>query len=71
MLSKSRRRVARKNHYCDGCDRRNISTGAPYLLGTVFPGDDSGLADQAGRPVNLRECGECATRYGRAEALNG
>jgi len=56
---------ARKSYWCDSCAARCIKPGQQYLLGTVFPGDDSGLADTAGHPVRLRECFECAERYGR------
>lgn len=64
--STTRRRVARKPHYCNGCDRNAIAPGDPYLSGTVFPGHDANTTDV---PQRLAECGGCAVRYGRAHLL--
>lgn len=62
---KPRVRRARKPHWCDTGGRYEIGTGAYYLEGASFPGDDIGAADGCGHPVRLRECLDCALRYGR------
>ncbi|WP_280470979.1 hypothetical protein [Nocardia cyriacigeorgica] len=59
-------RRARKTHSCNSCGQHGaIRPGDEYLVGTIFPGDDTGAADLVGHPVQHRECQECATRYGR------
>lgn len=66
MSAESRRVVARKNHRCDGCERRNINPGEVYLTGTLFPGDDY----YGGKvPYRFKECAYCAERYDRAYLL--
>lgn len=64
-MAKTIVRRARKSHWCDSCAHRTIKPGDQYLSGTVFPGDDMGTADT--HPVQLRECRECAERYGRGD----
>ena len=64
--SATRRRVARKTHHCNSGDHPAILPGQPYLSGTVFPGHDSNTTTV---PMRLAECGDCATRYGRAHLL--
>lgn len=64
--STARRRVARKSHRCNGCDRRTIEPGDPYLSGTVFPGHDTNTTTA---PMRLAECADCAIRYGRSNLL--
>ncbi|WP_026931200.1 hypothetical protein [Glycomyces tenuis] len=64
--TRPRRRIARKRHYCNGCGTTAIAPGQPYLSGTVFPGHD---LIQTTIPLRLAECGDCATRYGRAHLL--
>jgi hypothetical protein len=61
----TRRRVARKRHVCDNDYAHAgwvIYPGSVYLEHTSFPGHDSGYATQAGHPVRLKECAECAER---------
>jgi len=68
-------RKARKAHRCDGC-RGRIEPGDAYLTHTALSGDDyyEGALDRetlkpARCPIRIKECGGCATRYGRAEML--
>lgn len=58
-------RRARKTHWCAGCWSHSIKPGDQHLVGTCFPGED-GMGEIA-HPVQLRECRECATRYGRGD----
>lgn len=53
-------RRARTRRFCDNCDRWRIKPGQQYLVHTIFPGDDSGLADTAKCPVRLQQCADCA-----------
>lgn len=46
-----------------------IKPGDVYLMHTEFPGGDAGYADAAGHPVNMPECADCATRYGRGDLI--
>jgi hypothetical protein len=68
-MTVTRRRLARKRHYCD-CGIA-IAVGHVYLEHTAFPGlgDDAGYATAAGHPVRLAECAPCAKRYGRDDLL--
>lgn len=43
----------------------NIRKGDLYLLCTEFPGGESGYADSAGHPVQLRICMDCAPAWAR------
>ena len=63
-----RRRTARKPHYAPCC-RQWIKPGDVYLEHKEFPGGDAGYADNAGHPVRMPECAECARRYGRGHLL--
>lgn len=66
-----RRRVARKTHRARCCSPAPvIRPGDVYLEHKEFPGGDTGYADTAGHPVVLRECANCARRYGRAHLLD-
>lgn len=56
-------RRARKPHWCSGCALHSIKPGDQHLVGTCFPGEDG--MGEIKHPVQLRECRECATRYGR------
>lgn len=67
MTTTARRRVARRPRTCGS--GHPIPAGAAYLLWTEFPGGEAGYADAAGHPVQMSECAECATRYGRADLL--
>jgi len=66
-----RRRVARKAHQCFGCvsGNRLIRAGEVYLEQIEFPGGELGYADYARRPFRMRQCAECATRYGHTDLL--
>ena len=66
MNAATRRRVARKAHYCEGCARHAIKPGSAYLESVVFPGHD---VIETNQPIRMRECRACATRYGRAQLL--
>lgn len=46
-----------------------IRPGERYLMHVEMPGGDAGYADSAGHPVQMAECGRCATRYGRGDQL--
>jgi uncharacterized protein YlaI len=68
-------RKARKAHHCDRC-RRRIEPGSAYLTHTALAGDDyyhdaldRNTLRPANQPIRIKECAECATRYGRAEML--
>jgi hypothetical protein len=63
----TRRRVARKWRHC--ASGHPIAPGQVYLEHKSFPGSDDGWGDAAGHPVRMAECADCATRYGRADAL--
>ena len=68
MSGRTVRRVARRGRAAS-CGHA-VPAGAVYLVHTAFPGgDDAGYASTAGHPVQLDECGDCATRYGRADLL--
>jgi hypothetical protein len=66
-VSTTRRRVARKAHPACGGYCPAIRPGDVYLEHVAFPSDDcmEGLT----RPWRIRECANCATRYGRADLL--
>ena len=64
-------RKARKAHACDGC-RGPIRPGDAYLTHTALAGDDyyhdaldRDTLKPANCPIRTKECGSCATRYGR------
>lgn len=68
-------RKARKKHHCDSC-RSPIEPGSTYLTHTALAGDDyyedaldSCTLQPAKQPIRSKECGECATRYGRGELI--
>lgn len=65
-MSSTVRRIARKSHRCNSCDRTAITPGQPYLSGVVFPGHD---LIPTTVPLRLAECADCAARYGRAHLL--
>jgi hypothetical protein len=67
VASTSTVRRARKTHWCGSCARHSIRLGDQYILGTIFPGDDCGQPRRGGHPVRIRECRECAERYGRGD----
>lgn len=67
----SRLRRARKSHWGDCGPWHRIRPGDYYLQGVEFPGGDLGWANEAGHPVRLRECRECAVRYGRGGLFPG
>jgi hypothetical protein len=52
-------RVARKTYRCEsfGCA---IKPGDRYLIATDYPGSGIGYATQAGHPVRMRFCRDCA-----------
>jgi uroporphyrinogen-III decarboxylase len=58
-------RTARVQHVCDGC-RRFIEEGERYLEHVAAPGHDLLGNTHWWRTA---ECADCATRYGREEAL--
>jgi hypothetical protein len=60
-LTNSIRRVARKAHRCDSCTG-SIAPGHVYLVHTLFPGNDVWDNEV---PMRLKECADCAGRYGR------
>ena len=66
MNNTTRRRTARKPHWCSSC-RALIPSGAAYLEHKSFPGSDDGWGDAAGRPVRMVECANCATHHMRDE----
>lgn len=59
-MNRPRMRRARTPRWCDDCDRWRIKPGQQYLVHTIFPGHDSGLADTAKHPVRLQQCFNCA-----------
>ncbi|UUG70039.1 hypothetical protein SEA_ZUCKER_80 [Arthrobacter phage Zucker] len=68
-------RKARKVHPCDVCWAQ-IQPGDSYLTHTALAGDDyyhdaldRNTLKPAKQPIRIKECAECATRYGRAEML--
>jgi len=68
-------RKARKKHYCDSCSGR-IEPGSVYLTHTALAGDDyydealeRGTWKPAKCPIRLKECGDCAARYGRGDLI--
>lgn len=61
-------RKARAARRC-GWTSHPIKPGDVYLMHTEFPGGDAGYADAAGHPVNMPECADCATRYGRGDLI--
>jgi hypothetical protein len=68
-------RKARKTHNCDGCWAQ-IKPGDSYLTHTALSGDDyyhdaldRETLKPAKTPIRLKECAECASRYGRAELI--
>lgn len=68
-------RKARKAHRCDRC-RGQIQPGDAYLTHTALAGDDyyhdaldRHTLKPANSPIRIKECAECATRYGRGEIL--
>lgn len=64
-------RRARKLHLCDSCARYSIKPGDQYLIGTVFPGEEtSPYRKDRGAPVKYRECRTCAERYRRADRFD-
>lgn len=67
----SRLRRARKSHWGDCGPWHRIRPGDYYLQGVEFPDGDLGWANEAGHPVRLRECRECAVRYGRGGLFPG
>lgn len=74
MVSTTRRRVARKRRWCYSDYMhagRSILPGDVYLEHTSFPGpgDEEGYATEAGHPIRIAECAECAIRYGRDELV--
>jgi hypothetical protein len=62
------RRLARKSHRCGTCDRPTIKPGHVYLECIAFPGHDALSLDET-QPQRLRECLDCAIRYGRDHQL--
>lgn len=60
-MSRTQRRLARKDHRCDSC-RGRIEAGHVYLIHTLFPGND--IRDIT-HPDQGKECADCAIRYGR------
>lgn len=69
-------RKARKAHRCDSC-RGHIQLGDAYLTHTALSGDDyyhdaldRDTLKPSNTPIRIKECGGCASRYGRAEILN-
>lgn len=60
------RRKARLRHRCETC-LRGILPGSIHLLHVAFPGHE--YAAQNGQPEQVRECAECATKYGRGQLL--
>lgn len=69
MSVKITRRRARRAHPCCWGDCRTITPGETYLLHKAFPGDEAGYATNAGHPVTIAECSDCAKRYGRGDLL--
>lgn len=72
-MSVTVRRKARKAHRCDSCGTGGkIQPGDVYLTHTSLAGDEFGYHEygSGNRPRRSNECGECATRYGRAGLLN-
>ncbi|WNM64576.1 hypothetical protein SEA_MIDNIGHTRAIN_89 [Arthrobacter phage MidnightRain] len=68
-------RKARKAHRCTSC-RERIEPGDAYLTHTALRGDEyyddtinRDTLKPARYPIRFKECGKCATRYGRAEML--
>lgn len=66
---------ARKDHRCDSC-RGHIKPGEMYVTHVALAGDDyyHDARDRdtwkpLNQPIRLKECGDCAGRYGRAELL--
>lgn len=56
-------RTARKRYQCDDYPQSSadvIKPGDKYVLCTELPGGESGFADDAGHPVKLRLCVNCA-----------
>lgn len=66
MSTRTRRRVARKPHPACGGYCPTIQPGDVYLECIAFPGDDVIGSESFWR---IRECAECATRYGRGHLL--
>lgn len=60
-------RIATKLHRCD--EKCVIRPGDPYQVVTVLPGHDSGYADAAGHPVQMKVCAKHATERGRADEV--
>jgi len=68
-------RKARRRHNCDGCWAQ-IQPGDSYLTHTALSGDDyyhdaldRDTLKPANRPIRIKECAGCATRYGRGHFL--
>jgi len=66
---------ARKVHHCDSC-RGSIKPRSTYLTHTALAGDDyyhdaldRETLKPANQPIRLKECGDCATRYGRGDLI--
>lgn len=68
MSTTTRRRVARKRHAACAGYCPPIQPGDVYLECVAFPGDD---ANGGTRPWRIRECADCARRYGRGDLLTG
>lgn len=61
-----RRVVARKAHRCEQCGiAGKIEPGHVYLRYVAFPGD----VHDGPAPWVIRECADCAHRYGRSHLL--
>ena len=67
-MTVTRRRVARKSHTCDSCERPVIEPGHVYLTHTGFSREDF-MTSAAKGPSLSKECGDCAYRYQRYNAL--
>lgn len=64
-------RIARRTYTCGWGDKHpeKIKPGDRYVLMRIFPGHESGMADDSGKPLDLRLCSTCAARDPRAREV--
>ena len=70
-------RIARRDRRCVDDDGTwvhggagKIRAGEPYVVARQYPGPDAGQSDDAGHPVEVALCAECARGHGLGHLID-